>query len=531
MSDVTISPKRLKKRIQEDTSIVDLPDDILVKIFSQKKVREILLWRCACKTLHATLSFSDRVHAQYHFARSAPMFFVESIDYRRTYTHFIKLGDDETKLSNGFEFMRSGFRLIKKTLRVVNSCNGFVCFGTSYFNPVLVCNPITGEYIKIPKLEYNSKARPHIVCGLGCSLRSREYKVVTITSSIGAKYIEEGVRCSFIVKVLTLGTKSWRRVESVPYYLNQSSCIMYFNGAIHWVFEDSESDYIISFDLESERFAVIPPPENFVKVDKCKISIGVLEGCLYLTHHGQLWVMREYGNRDSWDVVYDEQMWRYRFHDVLMYLSDGRIIMHAKNRIYRDVVAYDLLTKSTQDIRVKMVTKGWVSRRLMTHTPSFISLKDAITVREDGVELEVHYSRARPSKKEIIAEFLGRCRRDRIQINQFCIEHLVTDCAFDSLLSTVDCQGLWLFDHSSAKEVPTLAQKTRKTGMCPFGYHFPTKPPTPQPPQRVLLDPWTRSRLTRQHASPKEEKSSHADIYRKALDPFLDTPKPANSHR
>ncbi|XP_042062141.1 50S ribosomal protein L17-like isoform X2 [Salvia splendens] len=34
------------------------------------------------------------------------------------------------------------------------------------------------------------------------------------------------------------------------------------------------------------------------------------------------------------------------------------------------------------------------------------------------------------------------------------------------------------------------------------------KPPTPPPPQRPTVDPWTRSRLTRQYAPPKEEKIS-----------------------
>ncbi|XP_071722202.1 uncharacterized protein [Rutidosis leptorrhynchoides] len=38
------------------------------------------------------------------------------------------------------------------------------------------------------------------------------------------------------------------------------------------------------------------------------------------------------------------------------------------------------------------------------------------------------------------------------------------------------------------------------------------KPPAPQPPQRATIDPWTRSRLTRQFAPPKEEKSSDAEI-------------------
>ncbi|KAG6773432.1 hypothetical protein POTOM_020710 [Populus tomentosa] len=39
-----------------------------------------------------------------------------------------------------------------------------------------------------------------------------------------------------------------------------------------------------------------------------------------------------------------------------------------------------------------------------------------------------------------------------------------------------------------------------------------SKPPTPQPPQRAPLDPWTRSRLTRQFAPPKEEKGSDPEI-------------------
>ncbi|KAE9449825.1 hypothetical protein RHGRI_029700 [Rhododendron griersonianum] len=38
-----------------------------------------------------------------------------------------------------------------------------------------------------------------------------------------------------------------------------------------------------------------------------------------------------------------------------------------------------------------------------------------------------------------------------------------------------------------------------------------SKPPVPQPPQRAPLDPWTKSRLSRQFAPPKEDKSSESD--------------------
>ncbi|XP_010245812.1 PREDICTED: uncharacterized protein LOC104589257 isoform X1 [Nelumbo nucifera] len=38
-----------------------------------------------------------------------------------------------------------------------------------------------------------------------------------------------------------------------------------------------------------------------------------------------------------------------------------------------------------------------------------------------------------------------------------------------------------------------------------------SKPATPQPPPRAPLDPWTRSRLSKQLAPPKEDSSSHSD--------------------
>lgn len=37
------------------------------------------------------------------------------------------------------------------------------------------------------------------------------------------------------------------------------------------------------------------------------------------------------------------------------------------------------------------------------------------------------------------------------------------------------------------------------------------KPPIPQPPQRKGMDPWTRSKLSRQFAPPKEEKTLKSD--------------------
>jgi hypothetical protein len=41
---------------------------------------------------------------------------------------------------------------------VVTSCNGFLCLCEPFNNdPLVVCNPVTGEFIRLPKVIYNSK--------------------------------------------------------------------------------------------------------------------------------------------------------------------------------------------------------------------------------------------------------------------------------------------------------------------------------------------------------------------------------------
>ncbi|BBN68563.1 F-box and associated interaction domains-containing protein, partial [Prunus dulcis] len=88
---------------------------------------------------------------------------------------------------------------------VVNSCNGLLCLSKPFINDaVVVCNPITGEYIHLPevlKLEYVKRS---IDCGFGFSPKTNQYKVIRIS--------EQGTLDSFraaeILLTWTLGVFS-----------------------------------------------------------------------------------------------------------------------------------------------------------------------------------------------------------------------------------------------------------------------------------------------------------------------------------
>ncbi|KAG9147769.1 hypothetical protein Leryth_018815 [Lithospermum erythrorhizon] len=67
-------------------------------------------------------------------------------------------------------------RLTDQKFRIANSCNGFLCLSElRYCDPVLVCNPVTGDYINLPACR---KTYGESDCGIGFSPDSNQFKSV-----------------------------------------------------------------------------------------------------------------------------------------------------------------------------------------------------------------------------------------------------------------------------------------------------------------------------------------------------------------
>ncbi|XP_065872257.1 putative F-box protein At3g16210 [Euphorbia lathyris] len=291
-------------------SFSDLPSNILVDILVRLSVKRIFVCKCVCKTWHDLIS--DPEFAKLHFnqgqvyplVRNSGFTFLsrmnylvqpEQDDFERNldmcynYNSPIKIIlDSKLKLplrniemvldKDGVE----GKNCMKLNMKnhkynVVNSCNGLLCLSNPSDNdPVMVCNPITGEFIDLPEVRTVKDPRlPNIECGFGFSPRTNQYKVIRMfTRWIGRDNV-------MVAEVHVLGTESWKDLGFFPESMYKLFPT-YLNGCVYW-FSLVQPCSVISFDIEKECFELISVPllEHLNLLDR--MSMGVLGGELFIS--------------------------------------------------------------------------------------------------------------------------------------------------------------------------------------------------------------------------------------------------------
>jgi F-box interacting protein len=87
------------------------------------------------------------------------------------------------------------------------------------------------------------------------------------------------------------------------------------SGTINWLtsidLEQKGPRFIVSFDLGKESYQKVLTP-NYEGVDVCNfLALSVLRDCLCLTSRDDnwvvkdVWIMKEYGNRESWTKLFN----------------------------------------------------------------------------------------------------------------------------------------------------------------------------------------------------------------------------------
>jgi F-box interacting protein len=180
---------------------------------------------------------------------------------------------------------------------IMNMCEGLLCLSE-------------------PKASKVEKPREKIDCVMGFSPRTKQYKVIrNFTQKIcdpisGRKEFEDKV-----AEIHTLGTRSWRRVESTTFMLYGIKFPTYLNGAVHWFRPDfrKADSKIVSFDVYNEQFQLIPAPpykyNSFGHKNIDLIFMGVLNGHLCICDASEfgrirIWVMKENDVPESWTKVF-----------------------------------------------------------------------------------------------------------------------------------------------------------------------------------------------------------------------------------
>jgi F-box interacting protein len=288
------------------TSILTLPIDLVAEILCRLPVNLLLQLRFLCKSFNSLIS-------DYNFAK-------KQLRMSTAPRHHLivrsknNLGEPcllDSPLPSVFSTSRVILTQTELNYPVslnygicwkVCSCDGILCINPTNIGErsAILWNPSIRKFKRLPLLEYELKYSPIYSFGYDHFIDS--YKIIVVTSTC----FEKG---NIEVSVHTLGTNYWRRIHNIPVsgWIRESG--IFVSGTINWMVFDvwnSRLTTIVSLDLEKESYQILPQPDLEGNV---WTNIGMLRDCLCIfdSSNGMffdVWIMKEYGNRESWTKLY-----------------------------------------------------------------------------------------------------------------------------------------------------------------------------------------------------------------------------------
>ncbi|XP_026452786.1 F-box protein At3g07870-like [Papaver somniferum] len=263
----------------------DLPEDMILKIFTHLPPEPLFKCKLVCKKWENILLSHKKVGILFLFRscweRNLQLFYG---DYEEIFSK-ISSGEADFSFKSLTKINHPVINRRETQLSVdqmVGSCNGLVCLRVPHHDindPVYICNPMTREYINLPRLEYKFG---FVVSGFGYDPSTNDYKVIRIHYRGRSRWYRPVTKG--FVEIYTLGRDSagWRSLGEVTYTLNKRGVLA--NGSLYWL--DYDKKKIVAFDLADEIFQLLPDvPQCFGgSSELVEYQIKVLGGNLCLVH-------------------------------------------------------------------------------------------------------------------------------------------------------------------------------------------------------------------------------------------------------
>ncbi|XP_020982601.1 F-box protein At1g47340-like [Arachis duranensis] len=347
--------------------------DIIIDIFVRLPIKSVLICRCVCKDWNILIS--DPNFAKLLFTRTLPATMIrpfrsrifrlaeyDPIEWHERRNNpcccrvFDVLNHSSSSIKLDPKFEIPGPKPFKGRVLYIEvlSCNGlFYLSGPEYRNISLVCNPITGEFIRLPKIPQLRKHCKQIHWGFGFHPKTNQYKLVRIQMF---KHDH-----SMVVEMHTVGTLTWINIE-IDYpknLINLYETGTYLNGALHWIGLDVDGNVSIwAFNFDTEKFQTFSmapmDPDTKVIVFEFRDSLCLLYSNELL---GTMWRMERYGVGESWTPIFQ-------------YSASSTSRLHG-------CIAYH--DPENQEFRILLTTPWYDDHFQIVHyVPSLIRLKDII---------------------------------------------------------------------------------------------------------------------------------------------------------
>ncbi|KEH32806.1 putative F-box domain, galactose oxidase/kelch, beta-propeller, F-box associated interaction [Medicago truncatula] len=288
-----------------ETQLPTLPIDVLPEILCRLPIKLLGQLRCLCKSFNSLIS--DPKFAKKHLQLStkrhhlmltcirdqissssewilcdSPIPSIFSTSTVFTQTQLYPPNTITTLFSHGQKFVN---------LRC--SCDGIFCGelndndDASYF----LWNPSITKFKLLPPFQNSFQG---FSVSFGYDHFIHNYKVISVSTKNE-------------VCVYTLGTDYWTRIEDIPNNYRIHSIGTFVSGTVNWfATDDSSMHFILSLDLEKESYQhLLLPNSNYDSS-----MLGLMRDCLFLSGSSSsdmfmdVWIMKEYGDQESWTKLY-----------------------------------------------------------------------------------------------------------------------------------------------------------------------------------------------------------------------------------
>ncbi|AES64642.2 putative F-box domain-containing protein [Medicago truncatula] len=318
--------------------MADLPPEILSEIFSRLPVKSLLRFRSTSKSLKSLIDSHKFINLHLQNSLNFNLILRRKTDLY--HLHFPNL-TTAVPLNHPFIHHSNNIALLGSCNGLLAISNGEIAFTNPYSaNEIAFCNPTIRKHRIIPYLPLPIPSRSQsdnialCVHGFGFDSLSADYKLLRISWFVDLQHH------TFDNSHLTLfssKTNSWKTLPDMPYILYYTLTMgVFVENSLHWIMtpklDGLQPCLIAAFNLSLEIFNEVPLPDEIISNESFKISIAVLGGCLclpvnYQTTKIDVWVMKEYGCRDSWCKHFTLVKSCLDFLRPLGYCSDGSKVL------------------------------------------------------------------------------------------------------------------------------------------------------------------------------------------------------------
>ena len=300
--------------------VADLPHLLKKKTLTRLPVKSLIRFRCVSKSLNSTIT--SRIFITTHLKLNE----AKSLSNKDSHNDYLLYTSKSEYFSSNEElvaFVCNRDHILTEISRFktpscfldayfVNCfCNGIFCLSRYDDDPIICWNPSIRKF-KMLAPALLTEVFSWVTLGLAYNSQNNDFKILRLTCSQKSDEEPDGPDRPAEAEVYTLSTDSWRKVvisvdssETNIGYVYHTSPFIFFNGALHSIASTNNGRFILSFEVNDERFRKIMLPQD--SLDGYQGCLAVFKGLLAFIVLSRdidpicdIWVMKEYGLVESW---------------------------------------------------------------------------------------------------------------------------------------------------------------------------------------------------------------------------------------